>query len=1188
MEDSNESYEIIETEEIVEVEEVKRVDHDKTNTLDTNETGMIKVDNHESMNMTREQIAKFKPMPLPAINLIGNANGRSTNLVEETDPVTGKKIERMIQTTTNVDVMNVNQSTLNRPTLAPFKPIDLDKLKSGAIDIQTTANHNNNTQVKDTVIKKPMPAINLDAFKMGNYKNLADKNIDLENTKGEKIEEIITKEISKDPELEKIAKLEEQERLRRLKQQEDEKELERQREMERQRDLKRRKEQELEEEMERQREREHRETQQREEQIKRLRELEIEAEQARLKQIEEQDRLRRHQDEDRERDHQRKLRELEEEKRRQQKEDEERERQKRREQEEERRRSEEERRRREEERRRREEERRRSEEERQRREEKSRRMREEEEARLARERALAKANELKDYKADDSLSRSQMVSHEKFIVNNVKDDLFNGDKSFHSYSEKSMTNEQRDEMLKNVLGVVAVILTVIFIFAMLKAFIFTPLVPVPIPVPVSAVAGGAFPAGLYATMRTIGTGGFGPAGIVLSSPPVIVATVAAPGVMAGAPATGKSLGVQTNTVGNNGNPSTFTDTDNSLNSNIGTLVKQNSQQTHTIEHKNNVNIIQAGHPHSPHGGHGPTIINNYNQPVKHSHYIKIYAHDDKSATLMAHSVNSADMSNQNTSVASQSQSTASTVAPVAIATSNVEAAQPVAAETPIKKEEGKNQAETLKTEPKIVINESKEQPNIVVNVPKQDQNITVNVPKQEPHITVNIPKEEPKITLNLPKEEHQAAPTIIREESKPIHLNVNINLDQKLAAPQNISVQKEIDPKETNIDIPIKIEQEAVPKTEPIIPLAKKEITVIEDTKQPEPDLIQSKSQVKDKAQPNQNKIANNNSIHESIVDKSTEKVEEPIKESEEKVIVPPEEPKQEIVVITNSPPVETEKKEQEVQTETEEEEVKTPVVPSVAETKNLDDDIESDKLLKELNEKYDLLERSEKESSKEKSDVVIEEKLKTTEQDEKPEVVINRIVAPPTEQTEKPKPCEESDNVKNVYHFNDFDTEHHDILPTSVDIIDQPNSKTENEDATGGAGLTTTLAVQHEASLSHSEGVVGAIVQSEDHPSIINGNQSTIGIGIGAEQAFQHLNDSGFIEVHQIASPSDEGQPKVTKTSGAHLNIAAQSNEQLTAQVVGASHEPGLISVPITIEGAVTPCEEIQAKNLELQNGLI
>jgi len=1125
MEDSNESYEIVETEEIVEVEETKRVEQDKTNTLNTNETGLIKIDNHEAMNMTREEIAKFKPMPLPTINLVDNAYDRSTNLVTEIDPLTGKRIEKNVQISTNVDVMNAQQGSLARPNITAFKPIDLDKFKPGAIDIQNNVATSNNTQVKETIVKNQMPAINLDAFKVGNYKNLADKNIDLENTKGEKVDEVMTKEISKNAELEKIAKLEEQEKLRRLKLEEEERERERQREQEKQRDLKRRRDQELEEEMERQRERERREALEREEQGRRLKELEIEAELARIKQIEEQNRLRKKQDEDRERERLRKLQDLEDEKRRQQREADERERQRREEEARRKRHEEEERKRREAEERRR-----REEEDRRRREEDERKKREEEE-RLARERARMRENELKEQKVDDTFNKSQSASHEKFIINNVKNNLFNGDESVHSYSEKSMTNEKRDDMLKNILGIVGAILIVIFIIAMLKAFVFPPL-PIPIPVPAAAAAGGAFPAGFYTSMRAIGVGGFGSAGIALNQPPVIVATVAAPALAAGTPMVGKPLGMQTNMVGNNGNPSTFTDTDHSVNSNVGTLVKQNSQLSHTVEHKNNVNIIQGGgHPSAPHS-HGPTVINNYNQPVHHSHYINIYTHDDKSATLMAHNVHSADMSNKNTSVVSQSQSQTKAEVPIAVATSNVENAQPLVIDNPPKKEEEKK---------------------------------PVQSPKEEPKIVVNDPREEPKIIVNVPK-----------EEPKPMHINLNINLDQKLAAPQQIKVEKVIEPTQTNVEIPVTI-NEPEPKFQP---------EIVEERNPTGEALIFTKKTSLAPDSQQAEKITKSNSINQAInLHNVSDKIEPPAEQSEQKFATLP--------VVIEEPEVEIQKLEEKKEEETLP--INNPPKEVIENT-----DRNEDEMLKELDEKYAALDKLKKETIKEESQNAIQTKIEEKDINPQSPAIESHIEVPPQGEPEAVTATKGEENVRNTYRFVNYDLSHHVIIPHKVII---PNEAVYNhhiiyqpqESAVEKVNIEAknSVQLQNEEKIKHSEGLLNSFVRGEDKFNRYKNLQSMFGGVPDGEnedgEAPKYLSEDDLSITHKIDKPSAADMQKVTKRARAHFKIAAQSNEKTTTHAIDAAvQEPLVVETPVAIEGSSTPCDQLEAQRAELRDGLI
>jgi hypothetical protein len=233
-----------------------------------------------------------------------------------------------------------------------------------------------------------------------------------------------------------------------------------------------------------------------------------------MKQIEEQNRLRKQQqDEEEELARLRKLKELEDERLRQQKEAERGERQKKR-----------------------------DEEERTKRDEELQRQREEED-RIDRETGIENSEEIREQRVDETLSRSQVASHDKFIINNVKANLITTDQSLHSFSTKSMTNEQRDNMLRNVLGVFGAILFIIFIFAMVKTFFFTSPIHAPIP-----------------------------------------------GAMDIAHGEGKSLSVQNDTIGNNSSVSILTHTDNSMNPSVGTTAQKDNHLSQTIDSSNKINI----------------------------------------------------------------------------------------------------------------------------------------------------------------------------------------------------------------------------------------------------------------------------------------------------------------------------------------------------------------------------------------------------------------------------------------------------------------------------------------------------------------------------------------------------------------------------------------------------------------------
>ncbi len=178
------SYEIIETEQIVEIEETKKVNQGRTTILDTEEISKINLVNRASINLTRDELAKFKPMPLPAIGFIRNGNGPLTNIGEEVDQFNGSSLERKTEMKSNGNVVNESQGPVGRFSVAPFKPIDLDKLRPSVLDVQQAVSQNNNTPRKESMAKKSVMAINLDAFKVTKFKNLTDKNIDLDNTKG--------------------------------------------------------------------------------------------------------------------------------------------------------------------------------------------------------------------------------------------------------------------------------------------------------------------------------------------------------------------------------------------------------------------------------------------------------------------------------------------------------------------------------------------------------------------------------------------------------------------------------------------------------------------------------------------------------------------------------------------------------------------------------------------------------------------------------------------------------------------------------------------------------------------------------------------------------------------------------------------------------------------------------------------
>jgi hypothetical protein len=80
-----------------------------------------------------------------------------------------------------------------------------------------------------------------------------------------------------------------------------------------------------------------------------------------------------------------------------------------------------------------------------------------------------KTNNNKDSKG----SNQQASTSSRIIIKDFRRNFFDCGESVHSYSEKSMTNDQRDGMLKRVLGVVGLILVIIFVVSMVKAFVIT-------------------------------------------------------------------------------------------------------------------------------------------------------------------------------------------------------------------------------------------------------------------------------------------------------------------------------------------------------------------------------------------------------------------------------------------------------------------------------------------------------------------------------------------------------------------------------------------------------------------------------------------------------------------------------------------------------------------------------------------
>jgi hypothetical protein len=203
----------------------------------------------------------------------------------------------------------------------------------------------------------------------------------------------------------------------------------------------------------------------------------------------------------------------------------------------------------------------------------------------------------------------------------------------HSLTERSITDESSNDAMKNTIGIVAAILFIVIVAVLLRALILVQprSGPVPIPSQVSKRRA-SYPDGYYASTSKMGTNSIfdpSPPNPFLSDfngqlqPDDKTGILYVPII----PNSKATSAIQTNTVGNIGNPSTSTHVSHATEANIGTALNTNSQVSQSEEHHNSVNIFQAAsHPNGP---NGPLIISNYNQPVESTVQAHVFANHDR-------------------------------------------------------------------------------------------------------------------------------------------------------------------------------------------------------------------------------------------------------------------------------------------------------------------------------------------------------------------------------------------------------------------------------------------------------------------------------------------------------------------------------------------------------------------------------
>jgi len=251
-------------------------------------------------------------------------------------------------------------------------------------------------------------------------------------------------------------------------------------------------------------------------------------------------------------------------------------------------------------------------------------------------------------------------------------DRANRSNEVHSFTERSIIKDSGSSTTRNIIGVVAAILFIIIIAVILHCFIFTRPTYVRVPVPAeSPKPSPSYSQRFYTDAHGIGAADPGQGDysrrfedIILSSndlQPIVYSPVIVPvsqGLSAQRP--NQAVNIQTNTAGNNGNPSSSTILNSSTNSNVNTLVNSNTQQNTTEEHKNTINIIpmpanEKTYVVSQQPG-SPFVVNNYNHPVQHSKVTNIHHQDDQSKSVVAKDIKNVKMGTENTNVMNQSSS----------------------------------------------------------------------------------------------------------------------------------------------------------------------------------------------------------------------------------------------------------------------------------------------------------------------------------------------------------------------------------------------------------------------------------------------------------------------------------------------------------------------------------------------------
>ena len=485
-------------------------------------------------------------------------------------------------------------------------------------------------------------------------------------------------------------------------------------------------------------------------------------------------------------------------------------------------------------------------------------------------------------------------------------DRVNRSNEVHSFTERSLNKDSGNSTWRNVIGVIAAILFIILIALILHYFIFSRPTIVHVPVHVeNAKPAAAYSPGFYTKAHNVGTGDLNQSDysrrfedMILSSSDTRPVTYSPLIVPASLPSAGyqpnQAVNIQTNTSGNNGNPSTSTTLNSSANSNVNTLVNSNTQQNTTEEHKNTVNVIPVPVTEKtiviPQQSGSPLVVNNYNHPVQHSKVTKVHHHDDQSKTVMAKDIKNVKMGTENTNIMNQASHQSNINIPTTINQTNTKPAL----------DTGITQPAALQTEEK-----GPEDIKVQKEIPGEEEPVQIPISTDKPTITTPSSLPDIQTTKNQPKKSNE----------QPIPPSTSIDITEQPL----VSLEEE---KEKQPQLDTKVIANESPITKKPVPL-EKSIDVIEKTEEDndqKPSDLQGKSDLEKIEGITESKIGNQsllkkdiNHVTEKIVVKHKKAADEKPKDQKETVQSLEEEPQitqpqQELTSVDNKNPINQQK----------------------------------------------------------------------------------------------------------------------------------------------------------------------------------------------------------------------------------------------------------------------------------------